>query len=129
MGEIYQRDIFSVISANDSPVTKPEEMAGKTIGIVSAGGATENILDMMLAARSVPKDAVTRQVVGNAPAAFELVKQGRIAGFIATSDTAHQLEVDKQPALAWSTDEVAREALDGLLGENAIRILKLNVPG
>jgi NitT/TauT family transport system substrate-binding protein len=108
VGEIYQRDIFSVISAKDSPVTKPEEMAGKTIGIVSAGGATENILDMMLAARSVPKDAVTRQVVGNAPAAFELVRQGRIAGFIATSDTAHQLEVDKQPALTWSTDEVAR---------------------
>lgn len=107
VGEIYQRDIFFVISAKDSPVTKPEEMAGKTMGIVSAGGATENILDMMLAARDVPKDKVARQVVGNAPAAFELVKQGRIAGFIATNDTVFQLNVDKQPITAWSTDDVA----------------------
>lgn len=107
VAEIYQRDTFYVISATDKPITKPEDMPGKTIGIVSAGGATENLLDMMLAARDVPKADVMRQVVGNAPAAFELVKQGRIAGFIATNDTAFQLKVDNQPATAWSTDTFA----------------------
>ncbi|MDX2201270.1 MAG: ABC transporter substrate-binding protein [Hyphomicrobiaceae bacterium] len=107
VAEIYQRDTFFVISATDKPITKPEDMPGKTMGIVSAGGATENLLDMMLAARGVPKADVSRQVVGNAPAAFELVKQGRIAGFIATNDTAFQLKVDKQPATAWSTDDFA----------------------
>lgn len=107
LGDIYQRDIFYVISAQDAPIEKPEDMVGKTVGIVSAAGATENILDMMLAARDVPKEDVPREVVGNAPAAFELVKQGRIAGFIATSDTVFQLQVDEQPVVAWSTDEVA----------------------
>jgi NitT/TauT family transport system substrate-binding protein len=107
VGEIYQSDIFFVISSKDAPIAKPEDMVGKTMGIVSASGATENILDMMLAARDVPKADVARQVVGNAPAAFELVKQGRIAGFIATSDTVFQLNVDKQPVVAWSTDDVA----------------------
>jgi NitT/TauT family transport system substrate-binding protein len=82
-------------------------MAGKTLGIVSAAGATENILDMMLAATEVPKDAVKREVVGNAPAAFQLIKQNRIAAFIATSDTVYQLKIDKQPVVAWSTDDVA----------------------
>jgi NitT/TauT family transport system substrate-binding protein len=48
-----------------------------------------------------------RQTVGNAPGAFEFVKQGRIAGFIATSDTVFQLQADKQPVVAWSTDEFA----------------------
>ncbi|MBN9068389.1 MAG: ABC transporter substrate-binding protein [Rhizobiaceae bacterium] len=107
VGEIYQSDIFFVISSKDAPITKPEDMVGKTMGIVSASGATENILDMMLAARDVPKANVAREVVGNAPAAFGLVKQGRIAGFIATSDTVFQLNVDKQPVVAWSTDDVA----------------------
>ena len=107
VGDIFQRDIFYVISAQDAPIEKPEDMTGKTIGIVSAAGATENILDMMLAARDIPKSDVPREVVGNAPAAFELVKQGRIAGFIATTDTVFQLNVDQQPIVAWSTDDVA----------------------
>ena len=108
VGEIFQRDIFYVISAQDAPIETPEDMAGKQIGVVSAGGATENILDMMLAAREVPSDSVGRQVVGNAPAAFELVQLGRIAAFIATSDTVLQLNVDNAPIVAWSTDEHAR---------------------
>lgn len=107
VGEIFQRDIFYVISAEGAAVATPEDMAGKTIGIVSAAGATENILDMMLAARDMKKDDVAREVVGNAPAAFELVKQGRISAFIATTDTAYQLRVDNQPIMAWSTDDVA----------------------
>ena len=107
IGDIFQRDIFYVISAQDSPVATPEDMAGKTIGVVSASGATENILDMMLAARDIPAGDVAREVAGNAPAAFELVKLGRIAAFIATSDTVFQLQVDDQPINAWSTDEVA----------------------
>lgn len=107
VAEIFQRDLFYVISSKDAPIEKPADMAGKTIGIVSAGGATENILDMMLAATDTPKDQVARDVVGNAPAAFQLIKQGRIAAFIATSDTVFQLHVDKQPVVAWSTDDVA----------------------
>lgn len=107
IGEIYQRDGFFVISHADKPIRTPADMAGKTMGIVSTGGATENLLDMMLAARDVPKADVKREAVGNAPTAFEFVKRGRIDGFIATSDTVFQLQTDKQPVLAWSTDTVA----------------------
>lgn len=107
VAEIFQRNLFYVISAEDAPIKHPSDMVGKNIGIVSPGGATENLLDMMLAATDTPKDKVSRDVVGNAPAAFQLVKQGRIAAFIATSDTVYQLHVNNQPIVAWSTDEVA----------------------
>jgi NitT/TauT family transport system substrate-binding protein len=107
IAEIFQRDIFYVISQADRPLRNPADFAGKTIGIVSDGGATENLLDMMLVATGVPADKVQRQAVGNAPGAFEFVKQGRIAGFIATSDTVFQLQTDKQPIVAWSTDDAA----------------------
>jgi NitT/TauT family transport system substrate-binding protein len=107
IGDIYQRDVFFVISHADKPIRTPADMAGKTIGIVSTGGATENLLDMMLAARDVPKADVKRETVGNAPAAFEFIKRGRIDGFIATSDTVYQLQLDKQPAVSWSTDTIA----------------------
>jgi ABC-type nitrate/sulfonate/bicarbonate transport system substrate-binding protein len=107
IAEIFQRDIFYVISHSDKPLRNAGDLAGKTVGIVSQGGATENLLDMMLAGAGIPADAVQRQAVGNAPDAFEFVKQGRIAGFIATSDTVFQLQTDKQPVVAWSTDEAA----------------------
>lgn len=107
IADVYPKDIFYVISHKDKPIAKPEDMAGKTIGVVSVGGATENILDMMLAKVGVKKDDVKRETAGNAPTAFELVKAGRLAGYIATSDTVFQLNADKQPVLAWSCDDVA----------------------
>ena len=39
-GEVFQRDIFFVISAADKPLTEPQQFVGKTIGVVSIGGAT-----------------------------------------------------------------------------------------
>jgi len=106
--EIYQRDIFHVISGQAKPINTPADMAGKTIGVVSVGGATENILDMMLAKGGVPAASVRRESVGNAPAAFEFIGQGRIDAYIATNDTVAQLKVDGKPAHTWSTDTVAR---------------------
>ena len=85
IAEIFQRDLFFVISHADKPLRNTADLAGKTVGIVSEGGATENLLDMRLAASGVPSDKVQRQSVGNAPGAFEFVKQGRISGFIATA--------------------------------------------
>ena len=91
IGEIFQRDIFYVISHADKPIRSAADLAGKTIGIVSPGGATENLLDMMLTSAGIPTTQTERQAVGNAPSAFELVKLGRIAAYIATSDTVFQL--------------------------------------
>jgi NitT/TauT family transport system substrate-binding protein len=107
IGEIFQRDIFYVISHADKPIRSASDLAGKTIGVVSPGGATENLLDMMLASVGAEAAKTVRQTVGNAPAAFELVKLGRVAAYIATSDTLFQLKTDKQPVVAWSTDDAA----------------------
>jgi ABC-type nitrate/sulfonate/bicarbonate transport system substrate-binding protein len=107
IAEVYQRDAFFVISPEGKPIRSPADMAGKTMGIVSTGGATENLLDMMLVARDVPKESVRREQVGNAPSAFELVKRGRVDAFIATNDTVFQLQSDRQAVHAWSTDDVA----------------------
>jgi ABC-type nitrate/sulfonate/bicarbonate transport system substrate-binding protein len=107
IAEIFPRDLFFVISHRDKPIAKPEDLAGKTIGVVSVGGATENLLDMMLARAGIAKDQVRRETAGNAPTAFELVKAGRLAGYIATNDTVFQLRGDNQPILAWSVDDVA----------------------
>jgi NitT/TauT family transport system substrate-binding protein len=107
IGDIFPRDIFWVVSLRDRPLARPADMAGKTIGVVSVGGATENLLDMMLVKSGVPRDAVRRQSVGAAPNVIELVRAGRIDGFITTNDGVFQLTTARAPIHAWSTDEVA----------------------
>lgn len=104
---VYPKDLFWVISHRDKPLRSTADLAGKTVGVISVGGATENLLDMLLAKQGVPKGDVPRESVGNAPSAFELVKAGRIAGYIATHLTVHRLRQAGHPIEAWSIDEVA----------------------
>jgi NitT/TauT family transport system substrate-binding protein len=82
IGTIAHTSTWHVVSAAAAPVHAPAELAGKTVGIVSAGGGTENTLDIMLASAGVPHDAVKRQVVGNSPGAFDLVRLKRLDAFI-----------------------------------------------
>jgi NitT/TauT family transport system substrate-binding protein len=105
--EIFQRDIFFVISSEQKPLTDIKQMAGKRIGVVSTGGATENILNMMLAKEGIPADSVSRETTGEGPAGFEFIAQDRVDAYIATYATVGQLKADKKPYVAWSVDKVA----------------------
>jgi NitT/TauT family transport system substrate-binding protein len=105
--EIFQRDIFFVISSEEKPLNDPRQFAGKTIGIVSTGGATENILNMMLAKEGIAADSVKREPTGEGPGPFEFIAQGRIDAYIATYATVGQLKADKKSFVAWSVDKIA----------------------
>ncbi len=105
---IFQGSTFFVISGTAKPIEKAEDFSGKRIGVVSIGGTTENFLDLMLKKVNIPKADVPREVVGNNPGSFALVQQGRIDGFIATSNVVDVLQQQKAPVLAWSTDRYAK---------------------
>ncbi len=105
---IFQGSTFDVISASAKPIATAEDFRGKRIGVVSIGGTTENFLDLMLHKAGIPKEQVPREVVGNNPGSFALVRQGRIDGFIATSNVVEVLHQENAPILAWSTDRYAK---------------------
>ncbi|MEO7405314.1 MAG: ABC transporter substrate-binding protein, partial [Burkholderiales bacterium] len=85
-----------------------KDFAGKTVGLISNGGAAENLLDMMLAKEGIPADAVkARQVTGDNPGAFELMQQGRVDCFYLTQNNVQLLRADKRAIHAWSTDQFA----------------------
>lgn len=104
---MYPKDLFWVISSEKAPVRDIKELEGKTVGVVSVGGATENLLDMMLAKAGIDPKSVRREAVGTAPAAFELVEAGRISAYISTGLTVFLLQQAKKPVVAWSVDESA----------------------
>lgn len=105
---IFQGSTFYVISSTAKPIERAEDIRGKRMGVVSIGGTTENFLDLMLFKAGVPKGEVPREVVGNNPGSFALVQQGRIDGFIASSNVADVLRGQSAPVLAWSTDRYAK---------------------
>lgn len=104
---ITQGSPFYVVSRKDRPIKSPKDMAGKTIGIVSKGGATENLLDIMLAASGLDPKRVPREVVGNAPGAFGLIEQGRIHAYIISVGSWVALRRSGALIESFNTDDVA----------------------
>jgi ABC-type nitrate/sulfonate/bicarbonate transport system substrate-binding protein len=102
---IEHSSTFHVISPAAAPIRTPADMRGKTIGIVSAGGGTENYLDIMLTRANIPRDSVTRQVVGNSPGAFEMTQLGRINGFIADLGVVVNLRARNLPIHVFNVTE------------------------
>jgi len=83
----------ALISSNANPLTTPTSLVGKTIGIPSAGGTSELTLNALLKKYNIPIEQVKRQVTGFAPGTFELIKQGRIDGFIIGATQMGQFQV------------------------------------
>lgn len=107
IAEIFQRDLFWFVSPEAKAIRTPKDFAGKTVGLVSNGGASENLLDMMLAREGIPADSVKRQVTGDNPGAWEIVAAGRVDGFFLTQNNVLSLRTDKKPIHAWSADQFA----------------------
>jgi NitT/TauT family transport system substrate-binding protein len=104
---VQQGALFSVVSLKSAPIMSPADMRGKTIGVASLGGGTENNLDLMLAGAGVPGKEVVRQPVGLSPGNVELMKQGRIAAFFATVEVAVALKRTNAPVEIWGADKFA----------------------
>ena len=104
---LYQGSTFHVISAKDKPINAAEDFKGKTVGVVSVGGSTEQLLEIMLRSAGMTKADVTTQVVGNSPGAMQYVRQGRIDCFINSIGVVVALQTADEPIVHWPTDRYA----------------------
>lgn len=89
---VAKESTLRFVSSAQTPLREPRDLVGKIMGIPSAGGESETTLDLLLASAGIDPESVERQVVGLGPGVFNLVEQGRIAGFIVSIDTANILE-------------------------------------
>ena len=92
VGTVVKESTIRFVSSATAPLREPRDFLGKTVGIPSEGGESETTLDLLLAAAGIDPGGVGRQVVGVGPGVFNLVEQGRIAGFAVSIDTAKILE-------------------------------------
>ncbi|MFJ2754105.1 ABC transporter substrate-binding protein [Nocardioides sp. NPDC087217] len=89
VGSLVRGSALRFLSASSDPLEKPEDFVGKTMGVPSEGGTSDKALSLMLSNAGLDPAQVKRQVVGLTPGTFNLVQQGRIAGYIVSIDTAN----------------------------------------
>ncbi len=102
---LYQAGTFRMISPAEKPINTAQELKGKTVGVVSVGGATEVLLNLMLRKVGLKPEDVPRQVTGNSPGTLQLARQGRVDCFIASTEVVAALERAHETIVSWSTDK------------------------
>lgn len=88
VGTMAYKSNLRMVSTKDNPITSPDDMKGKVIGMGSVGGTSEKMLDLALTSEDIPKDSVTRQAVPVTAATLEVVRQGQLDGYIVSLDTS-----------------------------------------
>jgi NitT/TauT family transport system substrate-binding protein len=88
LGGVEKEGLLRFVSSKRKPLQKPADFRGVTMGLPSNGGTSEKTLDLVLASAGIKREEVKRQVVGLQPGIFQLVKSGRLDGYIVSLDTS-----------------------------------------
>ncbi|WP_428965435.1 ABC transporter substrate-binding protein [Micromonospora fluostatini] len=107
IASVRQKSQFEVVSLPDKPITNPSHLAGRTCGIVSTGGATENLLDVMLINAGVDPRTVQRPVTGVGTAAYELARRGEVDAWVCVNTDRDTIQKQIGEVTFFSTDEFA----------------------
>lgn len=108
-----RRSTLAIVSdKSKKPLSKPQNLVGNRIGIPSEGGTSETTLDLMLASNDIPENKVPRQVTGFTPGTFELIKKGRIAGFVIGASQEQQFRESQPDSMFLNTADYVTDGLN-----------------
>jgi NitT/TauT family transport system substrate-binding protein len=122
-----RRSTLAIVSDKSKPLTKPQDFVGKKIGIPSEGGTSETTLDLMLAANNIPTDKVPRQVTGFTPGTFELIKRGRIAGFVIGASQEEQFRQAQPSSTFLNTSKYVTDGLAYITSQKGLQANKAKI--
>lgn len=97
-----------VYSKKSYPVTKPQDMVGKKMGVPSEGGSSDRLISLVMSSSGLDPESVERQVVGLTPGTFNLVKQGKVIGYVVSTDTAIILQSKDPDAGVFDPNDFAK---------------------
>ncbi|PXY19527.1 ABC transporter substrate-binding protein [Prauserella muralis] len=92
IGTLTRGSSLRFIYSKKKPLEKPEDFVGETMGVPSEGGTSSKVVSLVLANAGLDPAKAARQVTGLTPGTFNLVQQGRIAGYVVSIDTANIVE-------------------------------------
>jgi NitT/TauT family transport system substrate-binding protein len=97
-----------VYSKRNRTLAKPEDFLGQTMGVPSEGGTSDKVVSLVLANAGLDPKQAKRQVVGLTPGTFNLVQQGRIAGYVVSIDTANAVLAQNDDAGVYDPGQIVK---------------------
>ncbi|WP_433496505.1 ABC transporter substrate-binding protein [Sphaerimonospora sp. CA-214678] len=111
-GTLVQRSAFELQSLKDAPIKSVSELAGKSLGVISAGGTTDVLITLMARKAGIDPGSIDRKVVGLGTAAAEFAKRGDIAAWIGSAAERVALEEAGTGVEAVAFDDVVAVPAD-----------------
>ncbi|ASR35919.1 nitrate ABC transporter substrate-binding protein [Prauserella marina] len=108
IGTLTRGSSLRFVYSKENPLTKPEDFVGKTMGVPSEGGTSSKVVSLVLANAGLDPSKTPRQVVGLTPGTFNLVQQGRLAGYVVSIDTANIVLSQHEDAAAFDPGTTVR---------------------
>lgn len=115
VGQTIYRSVFELTSPGDKPIKAGDSLAGKTIGIMSTGGSTDQLLDAMLAASNTDPKSVKRVVTGFSASAYAFMQRGQVDAFFSYYPMRLALEAQGVNLHYLNSDDVAPIPPDSIL--------------
>jgi len=122
-----RRSTLAIVSDKSKPLSKPQDFVGKRVGIPSEGGTSETTLDLMLAANNIALNKVPRQVTGFTPGTFELIKKGRIAGFVIGASQEEQFRESQPSSTFLNTADYVTDGLNYITSQKSFQANKAQI--
>jgi len=117
-----RRSTLAIVSdKSKKPLSKPEDLVGNRIGIPSEGGTSETTLDLLLASNGIDVKKVPRQVTGFTPGTFELIKKGRIAGFVIGASQEQQFRESQPDSMFLNTADYVTDGLNYITSQKGLQ--------
>ena len=84
-GTPVQRSAFEMQSMAENPANDITDLEGKAVGVVSAGGTTDQLIDLMAVRAGIDPASIERKVVGLGTAAYQFAERGDIAAWVGSA--------------------------------------------
>jgi NitT/TauT family transport system substrate-binding protein len=108
IGTLTRGSSVRFVYSKSTPLKKPEDFVGRTMGVPSEGGTSDKVVSLVMADAGLDPSKVKRQVVGLTPGTFTLVQQGRIAGYVVSIDTANLVLSQHDDAAVFDPGTIVR---------------------
>ena len=105
-GTPVQRSAFEMQSPAEKPIRNMADLAGKAVGVVSAGGTTEQMIDLMALRAGIDPKSIERKVTGLGTSAYQFAKKGDIVAWVGSAAEREALEAAGNKIHAWNFDDV-----------------------
>lgn len=105
-GTSVQASAFEMQSLAEKPVRDMADLAGESVGIISAGGTTDQMVDLMAVQTGVKPKSINRKVTGLGTAAHQFALKGDVVAWVGSRTEREALEAAGHKIHHWTFDSV-----------------------